>query len=146
MKYMLESGRIIEATIEEYRGIDIPAQMEDDERQNVESIIENLLGKIGFVYGGDTGNDILGFIGEIDEDIDFDLTDLRYSGCGVDREPTPWVLLYDEKLTPDEHYMADRHLAPWFNAGDDCEARPFLGVTVCGFIAESITEQFKTKQ
>jgi hypothetical protein len=42
MKYMLESGRIIEAMIEEYRGIDIPKHMEEDEKQNVESIIENL--------------------------------------------------------------------------------------------------------
>lgn len=147
--YMLESGRVIQARIEEYRGIDIPEHMEEDERQNVESIVENLLGETGFVYGGETGDDIIGFIGEINEDIDIDFTDLRCSGCSIDREPTPWVLLYDEKLTSEEYDMANENLSPWFNTGDYCETRPFLGIAICDMIADKLTgfaERFPTKQ
>lgn len=147
--YMLESGRVIQARIEEYRGIDIPEHMEDDEKQAVESIIENLLGEIGFVYGGDTGDDMIGLIGEANEIVEDAISDLHFFDCHIDKTPVPWVSIYEEKLTSEEYDMANENLSPWFNAGDYCETRPFLGIAICDMIADKLTgfaERFQTKQ
>ena len=152
MKYMLESGRIVEATIEEYRGIDIPKHMEDDEKQNVDSIIENLLGEIGFVYSGETGNDIIGLIGEVNEIVEDAINDLHLFDCHIDKTPEMWIATNgntDSTLDDLDLEIAtdDDVDNPWLYLGlSGCYARPFNGIAVCGAVAHDLKTRFENLQ
>ena len=143
MKYMLESGRIIKAHRDKYRGIDVPP-MSEGTRQQVDRILEKLSWEVpDFVYGGD--GEVIGFIGSFNKAARAAIADLRSFGCRIDENATTWVTTIgssDSTLEDEDLEDAANGDNPWLYLGYiGSYARPFTGITVCGHIANSLMSQ-----